>query len=192
MKTTNIMKKNTIIINWSAAETEPWTSELEIIKIGVSCIACKCNDSRLKTENDGNIWIPIRKREFEEWYDGTFHFKLTLSTLHEIYAWVEYSEIENLIKENNWKIGEYDFHPVIIDEEFDENMTVKEAYYKSNVIGRMIKRFKDDLDKLKAAHMKLHDAKKIKYDTDEYWEMFGNCDSACRWMIGFMLNYIVK
>ena len=185
------MKKNNITINWSASETNPWTSELEIIKIGISCIVCKCNDSRLNTEKDGNIWIPVDKREFKKSYDGTFDFKLTSPTLHTIYAWVEYDEIENLIKENNWRFGKYDFSPVIIDEELDENMTVKEAFYKSNVIGRFISRFEDDLDNVKIADMKLKDAKKIKYDTNEYWEMFGGCDSACRWMIGFMLDFIV-
>lgn len=182
------MKKNFITVNWSAEETNPWTSKLEIIKIGVQHIVCKHNDSRLKKEEDGNIWIPINKNKF----DNSFHFKLTNNSAYHIYAWVDYEEIKNLIKENNWKIGSYDFHPVIIDEELDENMTVKDAYYKSNVIGRMITRYEDDLDKVKVADMKLKDAKKIKYDTGEYWEMYRGCDdSAVRWMIGFMLNYLV-
>lgn len=185
------MKKNFITVNWSAEETNPWTSKLEIIKIGVHHIVCKCNDPRLKTEDDGNIWIPIANGTYEKWYDNSLRFKLTNDFAYHVYAWVEYDEIENLIKENNWKIGSYDFRPVIIDEELDENMTVKDAYYKSNVIGRMITRYEDDLDKVKGADMKLKDGKKIKYDTDEYWELFGNCDSACRWMITFMFDYIV-
>ena len=191
IETKTFVTTNFITVNWSAEETNPWTSKLEIIKIAVHHIVCKCNDSRLKTEDDGNIWIPIEKGQFNEWHNGTFHFELTNPILHGIYAWIEYDEIENLIKENNWKIGSYDMHPVIIDEKFDENMTVKDTFYKSNVIGRMITRYEDDLNKVKAANMKLKDAKKIKYDTDEYWEMFGNCDSAVRWMIGFMLKYLV-
>ena len=186
------MKKNFITVNWSAEDANPWTSKLEIVKIGIRHIICKNNDSRLKKEEDGNIWIPIEKDAFEKMYNNSFHCKLTNNAAYHIYAWVDYEEIENLIKENNWKIGKYDFHSVIIDEKFDENMTVRDAFYKSNVICRMITRYEDDLDNVKVADMKLKDAKKIEYGTDEYWKMYSGCgDSAVRWMIGFMLNYLV-
>jgi hypothetical protein len=177
------MKKNFITVYWSAAETNPWTSELEIIKIAKSHIICKHNDCRLKKEKDGNIWIPI---------DKNTRGNLIIDSIDDMWASVDQDDIENLFKENNWEIGEYDFQPVIIDEKFDENMTVRDAFYKSNVIKRIYNIFDNDLDKVKGADMKLKDAKKIKYDTDEYWEMFGDCDSAVRWMIGFMLTNLVK
>ena len=179
-------KKNFITVNWSVEDCNPWTSEMEITRVSSSGFYCKVNDPRIRIDNEEKeVFIPISKSKYNDYFD------ITELRAHGIMAYIKYEDVEKVIKENGWKIGEYDFHPVIIDESFDKKMTVKEAYYKSNVIGRIINKFPNDLDTAPVANMTLAEANKIKYDTPEYWEAF-NCDSAVRWMIGFLLKNMVK
>lgn len=181
-------KKNFITVNWSAEECNPWTSKMEISRIVLNGFYCKVNDPRIRIDNkEKEVFIPISKSEYDDCFDITD----PEVRIHQIMACIKYEDIEKLLKENGWKIGEYDFHLVIIDESFNKKMTVKEAYYKSKVIGRYISKFPDDLDESPIANMTLAEARKIKYGTPEYWEAF-NCDSAVRWTIGFLLSDMVK
>ena len=59
------MKKKIVTIHWSASEMDPWTTELEIIKIKDNEIIAKTDDTRIirqhKTDENGNIIFSIDK-----------------------------------------------------------------------------------------------------------------------------------
>ena len=185
------MNKNFITVNWSASEMNPWTSELEVISACGTGIICKPNDSRLKTNDFGNVFIPAKKSAFDN--DGDYVISKT--DLYEMIAYVEYSEVEKFIEENNYKLVEHDLHDMIVTDKFDEDTLIKDAYYKSNDIKYMINRFEDDLtDELRNMTIgELRD--KLKTDAlDEsrkiYWDLFRDVDTAVRAAVIYLTKTI--
>lgn len=185
------MKKNFITVNWSASEMNSWTSELEVISACCTGIICKPNDSRLKTNDFGYVYIPVEKSRFK---DGDY---VISNILFEMIAYVEYSEVENFIKENNYKLVEHDMRYMIVTDKFDKDTLIKDAYYKSNDIKYMINRFENDLtDEL--ANMtidELHDKMSFKtntYDEREknYWDLFGEVDTEVRAAVIYLTHTI--
>ena len=183
------MTKNFITVNWSASEMNPWTSELEVISACATGIICKSNDSRLKTNDFGNVFIPAKKSAFND-----RGYYVISNPLFEMIAFAEYSEVENFIKENNYKLVEHDLQYMIVTDKFDKDTLIKDAYYKSNDIKYMINRFENDLtDELgNMTITELNDKMHMSYDEREnfYWDVLGEVDTAVRAAVIYLTHTI--
>ena len=91
------MKKNNITVYWSAAETEPWKGELEVIEIKENEVICRTDDKRIKAKK-GYLSIPLARERWTNSSTDEPYLKVSRDNLHFMGGFVDYNEVKEIVK----------------------------------------------------------------------------------------------